>query len=319
MFASRAAAAVMSIAFITGAGGCGAGAGESAESIQIRVTDDFGARTLVQSDNAETQGEDTVMRVLQRNARKVETRFGGGFVQSIDGLSGGTAGGRSTDWFFYVNGFISDKGAAQVKVRSGDRIWWDRRDWTTTDRIPAVVGSFPEPFVHGIDGNRHPVRVECGTAQELCKQVQSTLTGYDIVAAIGNVARSFTRQTLRVLVGPWPALDGDPFAAPIASGPKQSGVFARISKDGRTISTLDGRGRLVRRLGPGTGLIAATAPEGVEQVQSGVVRKDPVWVVTGTDEEGVRAAVAAFDEGALAGAFAVAVVDGRPVPLPERR
>ena len=36
-------------------------------------------------------GGETVMRLLQRNA-KVATRFGGGFVQSIDGLAGGRGG-----------------------------------------------------------------------------------------------------------------------------------------------------------------------------------------------------------------------------------
>ena len=42
-------------------------------------------------------------------------------------------------------------------------------------------------------------------------------------------------------------------------------------------------------------------------------------MVTGTDDAGVRAAVEAFDEGALAGKFAVAVAGGRPVALPEPR
>ncbi|MEI2700927.1 MAG: DUF4430 domain-containing protein [Baekduia sp.] len=314
----RSTAVVAACAALLGAAGCGVGAGESAESVQLRVTDGFGERTLAQSADAETRGEDTIMRVLQRGAPDVKTRFGGGFVQSIAGRSGST-GGRRLDWFFYVNGYISDKGAAQVKVRSGDRIWWDRHDWSVTDRIWAVVGSFPEPFIHGYDGNRHPVRIECGTDEDTCKDVQSRFTGYDIVAGLGNVSRSFTKQTLRVLVGPWPALDGDSVARTIALGPKESGVFARISPDGKTITTLDERGRTVRTLGPGTGLIAATAPEGVEQVQSGPVRKDPVWVVTGTDDAGVRAAVDAFDEGALAGAFAVVVTGGQPVPLPERR
>ncbi len=91
------------------------------------------------------------MRLLQRNAPKVTTRYGGSFVQSIDGISGGGSGGTS-DWFFYVNGIEADKGATSIKVHQGDRIWWDYRDWGVTDDIPAVVGSFPEPFLHGVDG-----------------------------------------------------------------------------------------------------------------------------------------------------------------------
>lgn len=301
-----------------GAAGCGLGAGAPAGESQLRVTRDFGAATLVNLDAPKTGGEDTVMRMLQRNAKGVKTRFGGGFVQAIDGVEGGTQNGRQRDWFYYVNGYIAAKGAASVKVRAGDRVWWDHHDWTVTDRIPAVVGSFPEPFLNGYDGHRHPIRIECGTTDRVCKDVQSRFTDLGLLAAIGSVSRSFTKQTLRILVGPWSAVGGDPFARTIGKGPKSSGVFAQISGDGKTITTLDEQGRPVRRLGPGTGLIAATAPEGLEEVQSGAVRKDPIWVVTGTDDRGVQAAVDALDEGALAGAFAVAIVNGRPVPLPER-
>ena len=43
------------------------------------------------------------MRLLQRNF-DVKTRYGGGFVQQIDGVAGGREGGRRVDWFYYVNG-----------------------------------------------------------------------------------------------------------------------------------------------------------------------------------------------------------------------
>ncbi len=58
------------------------------------------------------------------------TRFGGGFVQSIDGLAAGTNGGRRSDWFFYVNGIESPIGSAEYDPSGGDRIWWDYRDWS---------------------------------------------------------------------------------------------------------------------------------------------------------------------------------------------
>lgn len=313
---SASLAVVVTLAAL-GAAGCGLGAGSPVGETELRVTRDFGAATLVNTDTPKTSGQDTILRLLQRNAKAVTTRFGGGFVQSIDDVAGDTRAGRQFDWFFYVNGYIADKGAASIKVRNGDRVWWDQHDWTLTDRVPAVVGSFPEPFVHGFDGNRHPIRIECGTTEDVCKEVQSRFTDLGLVAAIGSVSRSFTKQTLRILVGPWSAVGEDPFARTIGEGPKASGVFARFADDGKTITTVDAQGRDVRTLGAGTGLIAATAPEGVEEVQSGTVRKDPIWVVTGTDDRGVQAAVDALDEGALAGAFAVAVVGGRPVRLPE--
>ena len=75
------------------AAGCGAGAGDEPAGTRLTVTQDLGARTERQLEAPEVSGQETVMRLLQRNA-KVTTRFGGGFVQSIDGVAGGRRDGR---------------------------------------------------------------------------------------------------------------------------------------------------------------------------------------------------------------------------------
>lgn len=289
--------------------GCGLGAGEAPGGSSLVVTQRFGAQPMIQTDTPKVSGSDTVMRLLQRNA-KVKTRFGGGFVQSIDGVSGGTPGGRPTDWFFYVNGVESSKGAVSVKLTGGNAVWWDRHDWGTVTRTAAVVGSFPEPFLHGPEGKRFPVRVECSQAQsKACSEVEKRLTKAGVIAARGGVAQSFTEHTLRILVGPYLEIRDDHAVRQLEAGPTSSGVFARPSADGRTMQLLDERARIVQSLGAGSGLIAATRYQDDQ----------PVWVVTGTDEAGVDAAVQAFDEGDLLNHFAVAVVAGRAVPLPAER
>jgi hypothetical protein len=254
------------------------------------------------------------MRLLQRNAPKVATRFGGGFVQSIDGVSGGQHGGRPFDWFFYVNGILADKGATSVRVHEGDRVWWDWHDWGVTDDVPAVVGSYPEPFLHGVDGKRLPTRVECSEPKSpACDTVAKKMEDLGLVAARGGVGNSFVEDTLRIVVGPWRQVQGDATARLIGRGPASSGVFAKPSPDGKSIALLDDRGKVTRTLGAAAGLVAATKVRDQKDTVS-----DPVWVVTGTDEDGVAAAAEALDEGALAGKFAVAVEGGRPVGLPER-
>jgi hypothetical protein len=291
-------------------GGCGLGAGESPGGTQLRVTTDYGARGIVDTDEPETGGSDTVMRLLERNADKVSKRFGGGFVQSIDGVAGGTRGGRPVDWFYYVNGVEADKGATSTRVRQGDRIWWDFHDWGTAVGVPAVVGQFPEPFLHGVAGRRLPTRVECEDLRnEPCTAVRDKLVALDVPAAKGTIARSFVQDTLRVLVGRWEVLREDPNGGLIGKGPDVSGVFVKPSADARSFALVDARGRTTRTLGAGTGLIAATKTE----------REQPVWVVTGTDAAGVEAAAEAFSEGALSGRFAIAISGGRPIPLPEGR
>jgi hypothetical protein len=313
--ARRRTLAVAVVAVLAAAGaGCGMGAGKSPGETQLLVTKAFGSQGVVQADQPKTGGSDTVMRLLQRNAPKVATRYGGGFVQSIDGTSGGQRNGRPVDWFFYVNGIQADKGATSVRVHQGDRVWWDLHDWGVTDRVPAVVGSFPEPFVHGVDGRRLPTRVECVDPEsDACGAVVDRLTELGLPAAKGGIGNSFVSDTLRVLVGPWIALRGDSTAKLLEKGPAISGVFARPASDGKSITLLDGQGKATRTLGAGTGLVAATAVEDREGGAGG----EPVWIVTGTDDASIATAASAFDEGALAGRFAIALSGGKPVPLPE--
>ena len=303
----RAAALLVLAAALSG---CGLGAGRTAKNVDLVVSEDFGARPLVQTDAPKRGGSDTVMRLLQRNA-KVATRYGGGFVQSIDGRAGGRHDGRPVDWFFYVNGIESERGAASVKVHDGDHVWWDRHDWGATMRVPAVVGAFPEPFVHGADGKRFPVRIECGDPHGAdCDRVNDALLKLGLIPGRGQLGATPSLETLRVLVGTWRQVRVNEAAAQLARGPRASGVYAKPSADGRTIAALDARGHVRERLGAGTGLVAATSTND----------QQPTWVVTGTDAAGVSAAVAAFAQGesTLAGKFALAISGGRGIALPAR-
>ena len=287
-------------------GGCGVGAGEDPGTrASLTVTRDFGAEAVVETAVPEIAASDTVMRLLQRNA-DVDTRFGGGFVQAVEGVAGGREDGRPVDWFYYVNGLEAAEGAAATDVRPGDRIWWDRHDWGTAARIPAVVGSFPEPFVRGTGGRRLPVRIECPEPEgPACEAVRDTLVELGVPAARAQLGTD-TKKALRVLVGSFAQLRRAEAPRRLQEGPEASGVFARFTAGGRRLVVFDPRGRPARTLGAGTGLVAATA----------TTPETPVWLVTGTDEVGVRSAARAFTETALADRFALAVSDDLPVPVP---
>ena len=294
-------------ALATTVAGCGLGAGTSSSGVSLTVTDGFGKRVVVLKDDMKTHGEDTVMRLLQRNA-KVATRFSGGFVQSVNGLSGQT-GSTPVDWFFFVNGVEGSKGSASVRLHEGDQVWWDRHDWAAAMDVPAVVGSYPEPFLHGIGGKRLPVRIECSPPNAPgCKDVSDLLGKAGVVAARGGLAASFTKQTLRILVGLWPAIRDDPAAKQIEQGPQVSGVFARMAPNGKSLALLDTSGHATRTLGPGTGLIAATSFE----------HGKPVWVVTGTDIQGLTDAAQSLESGVLRNRFALVTDQGKPLSAPER-
>lgn len=122
--------------------GCG-GAGRAHGTATLWVTKDRGAHVLYSgSVPAGLNGIQTVERKL-----KVTTRYGGRYVQSIDGTAGSL--GAQQDWFFYVNGIEGATSAASVRVKPGDTLWWDYRHWTgSTMDIPVVAGAYPEPFLH---------------------------------------------------------------------------------------------------------------------------------------------------------------------------
>jgi Domain of unknown function (DUF4430) len=287
--------------------GCGAGPGRAPAGTRLTVTQDFGAREQRELSAPKVSGQETVMRLLERNAN-VTTRFGGGFVQSIDGVAGGRRAGRPVDWFYYVNGVEASAGAAATRLHPGDRVWWDRHDWGAAMRVPAVVGAFPEPFVHGIGGKRLPVRVECAdTGARACDRVARELVAQGVPAAKGGLRTAQVKKSLRVVVAPWAAARGEAGLRDIEDGPARSGVYARPTADGRRIRLLDATGRTTRTLGAGAGLVAATR-EGDD---------DPVWAVTGTDAAGVEAAASAFGVRTLERRFAVAVAGGRAIGLPE--
>jgi hypothetical protein len=289
------------------AAGCGLGAGESEDGgATLTVTRDFGVRELGRGSADPIPGGETVMRMLQRDF-EVETRYGGGFVQQINGVAGGRENGRPVDWFYYVNGILAEDGAAAHKLVAGDRVWWDHHDWSASADVRAVVGAFPEPFVSGIAGKRLPVRLDCAdAAADACDEVAARLDEAGVKAGRSAAGTLGGESVLRVKVGLWADLRRDPAVRQLEEGPKASGVSARRDAAGDAIELLGPDGETARRLGGGAGLVAATRLRG----------EAPTWIVTGTDAVGLAAAAARLQESSLRDRFAIAVEQGRATPLP---
>jgi hypothetical protein len=285
--------------FAAAAAGCGLGPGNDEGDVSLTVTRDYGSKVMLQKSDS-IRESDTVIRLLDRDA-DISTRYGGGFIQSIDGLAGSQSGGRSRDWFFYVNGIESPIGSAQYDPSGGDRIWWDYRDWTAAMRVPAVVGSWPEPFVHGFQGEHWSTTVDCQASQAICQTVDDRLRS----AGVATVAP--TAGGIRVLVGGWRKLSADPVARVLADPPSESGVFARFVTTRRPLlEVLNQQGQPAGSIGKGGGLIAALRPgDG-----------PPTWVVTGTDTKGVSAAASLLGDG-LRDKYALATQPGAgPIGVP---
>ena len=245
------------------------------------MTRDYGAEPMLEATESRIRpSSETVIRFLDREA-EITTRYGGGFVHSIDGLEGEhrrrslAATGSSSS-----TGSSRRSARPRSSVRGGDRIWWDYRDWTDAMRTPAVVGSWPEPFAAGLDaGSRAlagPRRVPAAPTRPATRSPRRSATTGASRSAEPAERPAGPRDPGRA-VGAGRATTRSPRCS--SDGPATSGVFARFERSGggfgcwRSTRRAD-VGREARRR---TGLVAA--------LRHG--EEPPTWVVTGTDDDGV--------------------------------
>jgi hypothetical protein len=282
MAARRTTALLLAVAALAG---CGSSAPEGGADVAVTVTRDFGRTTIAQLETAAATERGALAPLLRRypNPRATQSLF--------------------------VNGVAIETPVASLRVRGGDRVWLDQHAAGIAPEVRAVVGSFPEPFLHGVDGERLPARVECDDPDgESCAAVADKLVALGVVAGRSVLGRSAADETVRVLVGPWSRLRGrDAEADGVDAGPRASGIHARFDETARRLVVLDTEGAPARTLGAGTGLVAATRQP---------VRQ-PVWFVTGTDKAGVAAAARAFDESVLGDRYALAISRDLPVAVPQ--
>jgi hypothetical protein len=302
--AAAASVAVLALVLALVLAGCGLGRGGGSSAVSLTLTRDFGRVRLATVDKPRITGGETVLQLLQKS---FQVSTAGDTVTSIDG-AGATPGSR---WLLFVNGSQATIGTARkpTLLHPGDHIWWDLQADGAARTVPAVVGSFPEPFVHGVAGKRLPVTLECAPdTTAACNRASAAITAAGIPAARQLPGTGSGTDSLGVVVGTWRDLRGEIAGVLIAAGPASSGIYARFAgAGGQTLELLDSSGAVVRRLGAGAGLVAATATSSTE----------PTWLVTGTDPAGVAAAASALGAARLRDHLALAVRGTRDLRLPQ--
>ena len=139
--------AALGAALVVALAGCGSSTSTgTAGHATLWVTRDRGAQVL---HSTSVPAGESVLQALDRVA-KVKTRFGGRYVRGVDGVD--EQGNRA--WFYYVNGYLADRSAADYRLRRGDLAWWDYRAWRNPAQDPVLLGAFPQPFLSGYDGKR---------------------------------------------------------------------------------------------------------------------------------------------------------------------
>ena len=187
------------------------------------------------------------MRFLPRKA-DVDTRYGGRFVNAIEGVRSQAEGGTRRDWFYYVNGIEADKGAAEREVhRAAIASGGTTATGARRCACPAVVGSYPGALparrggqaVSRADrlcaGRDRPVRGRARPARaRRCRDQPSRRSG-----------RPSGKDMLRVVVGEWEDVRGRRGRAQARGGTGRERRVRAPWRRGRGV-----RDRAARRAGP---------------------------------------------------------------------
>ncbi|MHC1589252.1 MAG: DUF4430 domain-containing protein [Methermicoccaceae archaeon] len=286
---------------------------EHEKTVKVVATIDFGRQIILEKSLTWEKGL-TAMGALKRVAN-VETAYGGGFVNGINGYvskyTGG--GGEKVDWFYTLNGFPAGRGARDYVLRVGDIQIWDYHEWTHYGRTCAV-GAFPEPFVHGFNGVvRDTLIVYEKGAEQPAQNIAARLKEYgakDVrVIPQDELTESEKEQCNLILVGTR-ALKPIDFLFGLHS---RLNIYTYI-EDGKVVME-DVRGN-AKSLGKGGVIVATNSPWNPKGTG---VNENIVWVVAGTSLDKVEsvADVVCSTPEKLRYFYAAAVVDGKVMRVPQ--
>jgi hypothetical protein len=285
-------------------------AGEPA-TVTVVVTRDFG-KELILAGEIEINDGANAMTAL-KSVAGVETEYGGGFVKAIEGYSRGD--GSHLDWFYYINGISLSLGAKDYALSDGDVEHWDLRDWSYRQFVPGIIGAFPQPCLSGARGEVKPTAVVydepfAGEAGALAAELEGRGTAEVLLIGAETLPEAVKENSNLIILGG--AESG--LILELNELRQKLGFFAYF--EGGRIIVLDEKGDQAGEYGAGWGLIQATqnpwSPGGVGGGESAV------FMVTGSDENGVRNAANALIDNSdeLANAYAVLVNDNEIVKIP---
>lgn len=280
--------------------------------VELSVTRDFGSKTIFEQEVKYQEGA-TILDILQNHLR-VETAYGGSFVNAINELqsSSGAGDGTRLDWFYYINGIACEVGVLDYDPRNAASIWWDYHPWQTGPANSAVIGCFPEPFQHGYRGKLKPTILMSGLgADQARKDLQETLETYrvsQIITAKLDEERLKNREGPTIVLGKWGDLTKLKYLEEFNQAYQRNGSAIHFTTQG--LDLLDYNGQVAKKLEGSAGVIIATG--------EGLGDDCPLWLVSGTDDKGWQNALQLLIEhpAKIKHLYGAAVVGEEIIPLP---
>ncbi|MBC7461921.1 MAG: hypothetical protein H7287_11210, partial [Thermoleophilia bacterium] len=291
--------------------------------VWVIVTTD-GGRTLLTRHSVPLETGDTATSVLEKVA-DVRTSPDGTIAQ-VNGKGGGalsTFGPLPAAWFYRVDG-IESTGVRpdRFRMKPGQSVWWDLRRFDIYDHLPVAVGTFPEPLFSGWRDAKRPLRIAYASGfqkdadfikRSMFQKLNPNIVplkgdgggiggigGEDRGAGAGdvNTAVAVRRGYANLVIGRYEQIRMDPFIIDINLDNRGYGITSWI--EGTEIWRQDPDMEFSQRLANAEGLVWASTTDG--EPDSTIV-----FVVTGTTDDGVRAALRALRAGSCQFYLACAV------------
>lgn len=252
---------------------------------RVIVTQDFGHELML--DESVIVANDTSALDALAGVATVETKYGGGFIEAINGIRSQYSGGKvRKDWFFYINGLSANVGVLDYKLCDGDVEHWDFHDWSFHAFIPAIIGDFPQPFAGGYQGKNLPTIIVYDegfrdTALDLVGKLEKL--GIKDIRAQGATELSFQdkEHSNLILLG---TRDFDLISE--LNENRKLGFYIHFEDDKTVVYDSQGNETQYKS---GCGLIQATQnpwnPKGIGACEN------VVWLLSGTNESQVQSAV----------------------------
>lgn len=284
-----------------------------ASTVTLMITRDFGRQVLVKK-AAAINNNSTVINILKANS-EVTTKYDGGYVSSIRGLESHNGGmtGDNLDWFYYINGICSDAGADDYPLKPGETIWWDYHAWKSMGFVnSAVIGCYPEPFIHGYRGKAAAATVMASARNTaLAAELEQALKNQG-AANVSTVELNNSLLEKRahptIVIGTWPELKQMEWLDKFNNAYKKTGTGVHFTD--KSVELLDYRGNVTRTISGSGGIIAAAG--------AGLGDAAPLWIIAGTDQNGLHEALKVLVEtpGKISGFYSTAVIPGEIIRLP---
>lgn len=279
-------------------------------NVQVIVAQDFGNERIT-SQLFKINAGDTVLDVMVDHY-DIETAYGGSFINGINGLTSKFTNQKKrikVDWFFYVNGILSQVGSGDYELQSKDIIIWDYHNWEQTSYISSIIGAYPQNFISNDYGEALELNIlYLKGYQKAAQKIGNYLDEKGVKVHITKVQEVLLEDEASnsIVIGDWDTAMQYEYIRKLYENRDRAGLFFEIDDH---VKALDSEGNIKKTFDKGA-IIASTL--------KGYHNMSTLWLVTGNDKTLIQEGAKKLyeDPEQIRGVFSMMLTEDEHIKLP---